>query len=148
MKYQVKNPQPNARRVDPRCHLVSVVSRPVVFFSARWQLADASQTDFMQDETPPHTARNTQQWCQENLPGFRGRGVEPGNSLDLILIENLWLILEEKVNKAASAAAVMSWWSGWRECGTTSSRVCRRTSGTRMPQRMNDSIAKDDPTGK
>ena len=34
--------------------------------------------------------------------------MEPGNSLDLSLVKNLWLILQEKVNKAASAAAVMS----------------------------------------
>ena len=122
--------------------------RPASFFSARWQFADASQAVFMQGETPPHTARNTRQWCLENPPGFRGRGVRPGNSLDLNPVETLWLIFKDKVNKATSATTADELMERLERMWYNIQPSVPENLGTRMSQRIHDSITKDDHTGK
>ena len=46
--------------------------------SERALIDDPSQAVFMQDGAPPHSAKKTQKWCQENLPSFWANGVWPG----------------------------------------------------------------------
>ncbi|KAI6646178.1 hypothetical protein LOD99_9385 [Oopsacas minuta] len=51
-----------------------------------------SETIFMQDGAPAHTAIRTQKWLSEHLPGFWEKGVWSSNSPDLNPIENHWSI--------------------------------------------------------
>ena len=54
---------------------------------------------FQQDGAPCHTARVTQNWCQENLPGFISKYFWPPSSPDLNPIDYfVWSYLEAKVN--------------------------------------------------
>ena len=66
--------------------------------SERALMPDPSQALFMQDGAPPHTAKKTQDWCQENLPSFWANGIWPGNSPDLNPIENLWAIVQQELD--------------------------------------------------
>ncbi|KAI6656095.1 hypothetical protein LOD99_1428 [Oopsacas minuta] len=62
-------------------------------------LPNMSRAIFMQDGAPAHTASRTQEWCKNNMPTFWAKGEWPGNSPDLNTIENLWSILQEKLNE-------------------------------------------------
>ena len=53
----------------------------------------------MQDGAPAHTAKQTQDWCSENLPRYCAKADWSDNSLDLNPIENLWAIVGEKLSK-------------------------------------------------
>lgn len=61
---------------------------------------------FMQDGAPPHTAKATQQWCRENLPGFWEKDVWPGNSPDLNPIENIWSIMQQMLDQEKPATSI------------------------------------------
>ena len=54
-----------------------------------------SSMTFIQDGTPAHTAKATQQWCKKNLPHFIKKDEWPANSPDLNPIKNLWSIIDE-----------------------------------------------------
>ena len=75
--------------------------------------------------------------------------MRPGNSLDLNPVEYFWLILQVKVKKVTSAATaadelVQRLERMWYNIHSSTPE----NLGTRMPQWMHDSIAKDDHTGK
>ena len=53
----------------------------------------------VQNCTPAHTTRQTQEWCKKSLPGFWAKSIWPRNSPSLNLIENLWANVKEEVNK-------------------------------------------------
>ncbi|KAI6657037.1 hypothetical protein LOD99_11220 [Oopsacas minuta] len=65
-----------------------------------------SKAIFMQDGAPAHTARKTQGWSRENLPGFWEKQKWPGNSPVLNPIENIWLIVQDLINKIKPAVNV------------------------------------------
>ena len=54
-----------------------------VGITARKMVNRRTETVFMQDGAPAHTARVTQAWCEENLPGFLKKEEWPPNSPDL-----------------------------------------------------------------
>ena len=62
-----------------------------------------SEGIFMQDGALAHTAKRTQEWCAEHLPGFWGKGGWSGNSPDLNPIENVWAIMKESLDQQEPA---------------------------------------------
>ena len=52
-------------------------------------LPDMSMAIFQQDGAPAHTSKVAIKWLENNLNSFWGKGVWPGNSPDLLPIENL-----------------------------------------------------------
>ena len=87
-------------------------------------LPDMSQAIFQQDGAPAHNAAKTQQWCQASLPGFWAKGVWLGNSPDLSPIENLWAIVQDKLDKMAPATSevtlIRNVRSAWRSISAES----------------------------
>ena len=57
-----------------------------------------SEIIFQQDGTPAPTAKFTQEWCRQIVPSFWRKDEWPGNSPDLNPIENLWAIVQDKVD--------------------------------------------------
>ena len=52
---------------------------------------------FQQDGATSHTARETQQWCQNNCPGFISKDEWPPSSPDLNPLDySLWSVLESE----------------------------------------------------
>ena len=64
------------------------------------ELYKKKQWSFMQDNAPPHTANKTQIWLANNVPFFWDKYRLPAKSPDLNPIENLWSIVEEKIDHA------------------------------------------------
>ncbi|KAI6660733.1 Transposase [Oopsacas minuta] len=78
-----------------------------------------SRAIFMRDGAPAHTASRTQEWCKNNMPDFWAKGELPGNSQDSNPIENLWSILQEKLNEMKPSTNLNQFAenlkSGWRD---------------------------------
>ena len=53
---------------------------------------------FHQDGAPAHTSKQAQDWCLQNLSNFINKDYWAGNSPDFDPMENLFSILNEKVN--------------------------------------------------
>ncbi|KAI6656223.1 hypothetical protein LOD99_1556 [Oopsacas minuta] len=62
-------------------------------------LSNMSRYIFQQDGAPAHNAIKTQDWCKDNLNSFWEKGIWPGNSPGLNPIENLWAIIQSKINE-------------------------------------------------
>ena len=66
-------------------------------------LADMSQAIFQQDGAPAHHSAMAQQWLQTNIQTFWLKGTWPGNSPYLSPIENLWVIVQQKLKEMEPA---------------------------------------------
>ena len=66
---------------------------------------DMSKVIFQQDGAPVHTAGTSQQWCEEHLSDFWRKEVWPPNSPDLSPIENLWAIVQNKMDEMPAATS-------------------------------------------
>jgi hypothetical protein len=56
---------------------------------------------FQQDGALVYTALSTQEWLQSNFPQFSDKNTWAPNSPDLSPIENIWVIIKERVNMSS-----------------------------------------------
>ncbi|KAI6661477.1 hypothetical protein LOD99_13350 [Oopsacas minuta] len=73
----------------------------------RKMLPDMSRAIFQQDGAPAHTAKKTQEWCDNNLVEFWTKETWPGNSPDLNPIENLWSIVKHDIQMMPTPTNVL-----------------------------------------
>ena len=85
--------------LEKSCRSVMSRSTKTGDILTRKLLPNMSRAIFMQDGAPAHTSNRAQEWCKNNMPAFWAKGEWPGNSPDLNPIENLWRILQEKLNE-------------------------------------------------
>ena len=95
-----------------------------------------SDTIFMQDGAPAHTAKLTQNWCQQNLPRFWAKHEWLGNSPDLNPIEHLWSILKDNLEKFEQATTVKSLEKNLEKAWASISDDILDNLVCSMPQRM------------
>ena len=69
-------------------------------------LPDKSQATFQDETEPPLTPPpRSRRWCQANYPAFWAKGSWPDNCTDLSPIENLWAIIQDKLDKTDPATS-------------------------------------------
>ena len=60
-------------------------------------IANKNKATFMQDSAPPHNTKSVIKKIEDNFPMTWTKGVWPGNSPDLNVIEHVWNVLRESV---------------------------------------------------
>ena len=58
-----------------------------------------SKAILLQDGARCHTAAVNEIWLRENVVNYWAKGIWPGSSPDLSPIENIWSILQDKVDQ-------------------------------------------------
>ena len=61
-------------------------------------LPEKSKAIFQQDGVPAHTSKRRKKWLKDNMPWYWAKDIRPPNSPDLNPIENLWSILQSKLD--------------------------------------------------
>ena len=61
---------------------------------------------FTGTRAPARTSKETQEWCQTNLPAFWKEQIWPGNSTDLNQLETLWGIFQPELDKSEPCTSV------------------------------------------
>ena len=105
-------------------------------------LPDMSQAIFQQDGAPAHNATKTQEWCRANFPGFWAKGEWPGNSPDLSPIENLWAIVQDRMDKMAPASSETALIRNLRSAWSSISGETLDNLMCGMPERMRACVRK------
>ena len=66
-------------------------------------MPNMSKAIFQQDGAPAHSSKKAMSWLEAHVGLFWGKGIWPGNSPDLSPIENLWSIVQSKLNEMPAA---------------------------------------------
>ena len=99
--------------------------------------SEMSEIIFMQDGAPAHTAKLTQEWCEQNLPAFWHKAKWPGNSPDLNPIENLWAIVKDKIEQLEQATTVCGLIKNVKKAWSSISSDVLQNMVSSMPKRVN-----------
>ena len=68
-------------------------------------LPDMSKEIFQQGDAPAYPTSKAQRWCQTGFLGTWEKGKLPGNNPDSSTIENLYVIVQDKVGKMELATS-------------------------------------------
>ena len=106
----------------------------------RSMIEKMSESIFMQDGAPAHTAKLTQAWCSEHLPGYWAKADWPGNSPDLNPIENLWSILKDRLSKLPEFTTINSLVSNLKKEWAGINPAILQNLAADMPNRIREVI--------
>ena len=103
----------------------------------RSMTSEMSGIIFMQDGAPPHTAKLTQEWCEQNIPAFWQKAEWPGNSPDLNPIENLWAIVKDMIEQLEQVTTVCGLVENVEKPWSSTSGDVLQNLVSSMPKRLN-----------